>query len=167
MIKKNRCRKTTPFPQPIFTKNNRSWELYNLLLYAKNRLILFEFAAVIVCHIKYAWQKHVAGKLPLPLNWSSLKSTGFESSATRAHVQNIIWLCLNLRSVSYTHLDVYKRQVYVSDHSTVVKAEAVSRKKYFFVKIPSLAVWLKMILNINFRTWKSCMVLHTDILLLY
>ena len=34
-----------------------------------------------------------------------------------------------LYAVSYTHLDVYKRQVYVSDHSTVVKAEAVSRKK--------------------------------------
>ena len=49
-------------------------------------------------------------------------------------------------AVSYTHLDVYKRQVpstaiisenrvrkrevvYVSDHSTVVKAEAISRKK--------------------------------------
>ena len=33
-------------------------------------------------------------------------------------------------AVSYTHLDVYKRQVvYVSDHSTVVKAEAISGKK--------------------------------------
>ena len=32
-------------------------------------------------------------------------------------------------TVSYTHLDVYKRQVYISDHSTVVKAVAVSRKK--------------------------------------
>ena len=40
-----------------------------------------------------------------------------------------------------------------------VKAEAVSRKKQF--------LWTyfisKMILNINLRTWKSCMVLHTDI----
>ena len=39
-------------PQPIFTKNNRSWELYNSGLYAKNYLILFELAAVIVCHRK-------------------------------------------------------------------------------------------------------------------
>ena len=33
-------------------------------------------------------------------------------------------------AVSYTHLDVYKRQVvvYVSDHSTVVKAEAITGK---------------------------------------
>ena len=32
-------------------------------------------------------------------------------------------------AVSYTHLDVYKRQVYGSDHSTVVKAKAISGKK--------------------------------------
>ena len=43
---------------------------------------------------------------------------------------NVLHTALNCRAVSYTHLDVYKRQVvYVSDHSTVVKAEAISRKK--------------------------------------
>ena len=45
-------------------------------------------------------------------------------------------------------------------HSTVVKAEAISGKKQFLWKY----FISKMILNINLRTWKSCMVLHTDIL---
>ena len=95
------------------------------------------------------WKLEIIKKLIIQLyNWSQIAETKY-------------WKM----SVSYTHLDVYKRQVEGGgDNIFYMCTTLLARKKYFFVKIPSLAVWLKMILNINFRIWKSCTVLHTDIL---
>ena len=70
--------------------------------YAKKYLILFEFAAVIVCQKKITLdKKSVAGKLPLPLNRSSPKTIGLEYSTNQACMLKIIWFCLNLRLLSF------------------------------------------------------------------
>ena len=86
----------------------RIWDVYkrqlcNLGLYTNNLLILFEFAAVIVCQKKKfpLIKKTVAGKLPLSLNRSSPKTIGLEFSTNQGCMQNIIWFCLNLRLLSF------------------------------------------------------------------
>ena len=53
-------------------------------------MILFEFAAVIVCQIKKfpLIKKTVAGKQPLPLKRSSLKTTGLEYSTNQMCIRD-------------------------------------------------------------------------------
>ena len=148
---------TSPFPQPIFTKNNKSRVLYKSWLYAKNYLILFEFRALSFAIEKnYRWtHTHTFRKITflhilrvvqlslihiqmcirdrfkyLPLTIISLFLLLLKNCLMKKekdnipignyviikhcfiylHTKMLVQTSWYLLSVSYTHLDVYKRQ---------------------------------------------------------
>ena len=112
------------------------WRVTNIIWFCVNlQLLLFAIVKI------YPWfKKKVEGKLPLSLNRSSPKTIGREYSTNQSCMQKRIWLCLNLRLLSFaigkkstdTHTDTFRKTTFFHVLSVVQSESAIISNTIFF-----------------------------------
>ena len=110
LLKRKRLLVNYPFPLTDLHQNRKAWVLYNSGTYAKNDLILFEFAAVIVCHRKISTDTHThthTDTFQKTTFFHVLSVVQWES----AIILNTIFFCHHHTSISLRNMEVIKWNV--------------------------------------------------------